>query len=304
MKKIFSSTGRMNSDWTEQIVESSQIKTASIKVQAGSVSCPKAGKVISTLNCELCKHCSGSNVKVASSEEFIHCGYKYDTQEKSNIDSMDKFVTVASAKSTEEISEEDFRMPLFTKSDKSELFEDTDILSEKKVVSSGNDVSSKLATGPKGYVPEWNNSIFNSDALDSFAEKELAKEAKISEAKATAHAEKLAKKAEWDKDVASDLKEIGYIPDNGIKSIAHESGVHTEDVADHKFSIFDNIDDKLANIPDRTEGEMLKAQSDERTEKIARKVEKDNSWEQVKKGSSTSTIMDSFIDKLLSDKEK
>jgi hypothetical protein len=304
MKKIFSSKQRDTSDWTEQIVESSQMKTASIKVQAGEVSCPKSGSVISTLNCELCKHCSGSNIKVASSEEFIHCGYKYDTREKTSIDPMDKFVTVASKNEVEDtVTVDDFKS-IFSRNGKEDNFNDQEILSDRKVVASGNDVSSELATGPVGYVPEWSNSIFNSEALDAYAEKEIAKEVKIAEAKKKVQEDKALKKASWDADVASELKEIGYMPDNGIKSIAHEASYTSESVEAHKFSIFDNFDEKLASIPERTEGEQFKTKATERKEKIARKHQKDNSWEGVKKGSSTSQIMDSFIDTILDNKEK
>lgn len=302
MKKIFSSKGRNNSDWTEKIVESSQQKTASIKVVAGTVKCPMTGKTQSTLNCELCNHCSGSNIKVASSEEFIHCQYKYNNREVKEFDTMDKFISTANKQDLENISQEDFKS-VFAREQKENDFVEEEILSQQKVVSSGNDVSSKLATGPQGYIPEWNNSIFDSDALDKFAEKEIAKEAEAQESKRKIEAEKAEKKANWDADYAEKLREIGYEPSNSIKSIAHESVPTNPDVSDHKFSIFDNIDEKLASIPSHTQGEKFASQAEERKEKIARKKEEDNSWEEVKKGTSTSKIMDSFIDTLLSKKE-
>jgi len=283
-------------DWTDAIYKNSLEKTASINVTAGKVNCPLSSGSTSTLSCETCKHCSGIGMKIASSQEYVSCSYKYDTMDFKETDSMNKFVSDSNEPDSSELTPEDFKS-IFAKSER-KLELDEDLLSHT-ISKSGNEV--EPGSGTANFNPQNSNSIFDSSALDKFAEAQLAEENKHNAEVAKIKAQKEANKHAWDKEHAEQLAEINYNP-KGIQSIAHEVGASNPEVADHNFSIFENIDEKLKLMPEFTEGEKFKSEAQERNASISRD-EKNNDWEKAdKKNVTTKGLVSNFFDSLFNEK--
>ena len=295
--KIITAKTKESSDWTQNIVKSSIQKEASLGVNSGKVFCPKTGKTTSTIHCELCQHCAGIDFKLASATENIKCTHAYDTGDKgATIDSAEKFQST-SVKKQEPINTEDLKS-VFARSELEDNFTEKEKMSEHQIVSAKN-ISEDEFEGSGHFVSKYNNSVFNPEVLaelEASAKKEdLEKEAEVKE---TARAES-DRRSEWMADREKELDDIDYMPQPLItKSIAHESKASNPDVGEYKFSVFDNIQKRLDGIPDRTQGELLKEQKEDRKKSISREAKKDD-WESEDKSSKTSNIIvGEFFDSL------
>jgi len=293
--KIINAKSKKPSDWAQGIVNASIQKDASLQVNTGKVLCPMTGKTISTINCELCKHCSGIDFKLASSTEHVRCSYSYDTGDKdSAADPMEKFQT-SSIQEKVSLDPEAIKS-IFAKS-KPEDFNEEEGMSERKIVSAKN-ISEDEFEGSKSFVSEYNNSIFNPKVLaelEGLAQKEASEEIKNKKSASQTESER---RSEWMEDRKRELEEIDYEPKTSTRSISNDTESNNPDVGDYKFSMFGDIDEKLGKIPNLTDGEMLKSQKEERKRDISREAKKDG-WEKDSKSPKTSSqIVDGYFTSL------
>lgn len=294
--KVITAKTKKSSDWTQDIVEASIQKEASLGVNVGKVICPMTNKLVSTVSCELCQHCKGIDFKLASATENVRCTYFYDTGDKEDsVDSMEKFHT-SNVKEQDQITPDDLKS-IFAKNEPEYDFTEEDRMSESKIVSAKN-LSEDEFEGSSSFISEYNNSIFDSGTLSKLADmaeqEQLEKEAKDKEAAQ----EEAERRSEWMTDRAQELEDIKYTHQTAMKSISHEAEASNPDVGDYKFSVFDNIEEKLDSIPDRTDGELLKEQKADRKRSISRKSKKDD-WESQDKSPTTSaSIVGNFFGNL------
>jgi hypothetical protein len=304
--KINKISNHQPSDWTQNIVEASTKKQASIQVEAGKVSCPLANAKISSMNCEICKHCKGSDFKTASSAEYISCSYGYE-QKQEKVDSMSKFVSAKSSeridKNTNESSEgevtvDDFKS-FFAKSKQLDNFAEEEIISKNQIISSKDgEVETDCSAN---FMPRNANSIFNPEVIAQLEESERESESKRVEARKQSDEELADKKASWNTHASEKLAEIGYVPTGTVKnteSTIEDTKFSNPDVGEYKFSVFDNIDEKVGLIPEKTEGEKLKEASDDRRDGISRD-KKEDEWQSVKEQKTTSSVTENFLERIL-----
>lgn len=287
---------KKSSDWTKDIVKASIKKEASLQVDSGEVTCPMTGGLRSTINCELCQHCSGINLKIASASEVVKCTYTYDIDTKDESDLTEKFAISSTPKGTD-LSSVDLKS-IFAKSELEDNFDPEESMSNNKIVSAKN-ISEDEFEGSSNFVSEYSNSVFNPNTLaelESVTEQIKAdKKADVEKAKITASE----RRSEWLTDREKELEGINYTPSGSLtKSISHESLASNPDVGEYKFSMFSDIKDKLESIPDRTQGEFLKEQHADRKKSISRTASNDD-WENEDKSPTTSSkIVEDFFGSL------
>lgn len=299
--KIIKTDSRNDSKWTNKIVEAKSKKFSSIQVNAGKVMCPMTNGLISTINCELCEFCKGIDLNIASSKEFIKCAKKESSElnKTAEVDEVERlFVSEKlNNKNEDTLSLDDFKSIFANSNSKLEDINENDIMNSNKIVSAKN-INESKSGGTPGPISKFNNSIFDSNILKNLNESYAKEEEIKTSQKLVKEKEEQEARKEWEKDLKNKLGEIGYSPKGKIMSISHEAKANNPDVSEYKFSVFDNIDEKLKNIPELTDGEKLKQQSKKRKQDISRTKE-EYDWESNYQNSISSSKITNSLYKTL-----
>lgn len=299
--KIIKTMSKNNSSWSSKMVETSIPKYAKLTVDAGEVSCPISDKKISTINCEICEHCGGIDFDINTNSEAIKCAHKESSNVKmASTDEVDRlYVSEKVTKENKDINPEDLKS-FFARSElKYRDLDEKDDMNGHKIVSAKN-ISENESDGTKNFVPKYSNSIFDSDAISKLSEAQKNSDEEKEKSKENYKSQKKESKKEWEKDMKEALKATGYEPKGMTRSTSSETASNNPNVSEYKFSIFDNVDERIKNIPELTNGEKLKSQAQERKANISREKIKDD-WEtKSSKPTTTSGIVKDFFDKAFS----
>jgi len=302
--KIIKTEEKQDSQWATGLVEASIPKYASLSVSNGKIMCPLKNMLVSTVNCEICQFCTGIDFITATNTEVIKCAHKNSHNIKqSKVDEVDRlFVSDSKEREkqrTDGVTAEDLKSIFARSTSKFDEIDEEDLMNGSKIVSAKN-ITENENDGTSSFIPKVSNSIFNSEIIKNMIEEQKqeddTRDKKIAEAKV----EKAKAKREWEDETHKSLSEIGYEPKGPIMSISHETEASNPDISEYKFSIFDNnLEDKVKNIPELTDGEKLKSQADQRRENISRTKIKDDWESNHSKNTTTSEIVKGFFDKML-----
>jgi len=298
--KIINAQTKKTSDWTQDIVKSSMQKEASLLVSSGKIICPITNESISTINCELCDYCSGIGLKLADSSERVRCTYSFATNNnEKEIDSLNKFSS-SDIDLEKDIDGIDLK-GIFAKNELKDNFEQEERMSGNRIVSAKN-ISTDEFEGSSNFISQYNNSIFNQEKLEELDVIAKNKALEKQKQKDMLLASRKEKESEWIVEKEKELKELNFSKHNLAKAISHELESNNPDVGEYKFSAFDNIQDRLDKIPEKTYGEMLKEQKNDRKNSISRTAQKDE-WEEDSKSAVTSdSILNNFFYSLFNEK--
>jgi len=298
--KIIKTDAQNKSSWSEKMIEASIEKYSSLSVEAGNVSCPLINKKYSTINCELCSHCKGIELSASSGNEFVKCSYKYDSSDKEHKqDDIERLFV--SERLNNKTASENVDARIFGNRKKYEDLNEKDIISSHKIVSAKTSGHSEN-DGTSNFVPKYNNSIFNANNLSDLNSEAEKTEEEENKKALEAQKDQTNKKREWENDNKKSLDGLEYQPKGSVMSISHESQSNNPKVSTYKFSIFENIDEKINNIPEKTGGENLKSQAQERKQNISRAKKEDN-WEKNSENkTTTSSVVKNFFDGIFKEK--
>jgi hypothetical protein len=298
--KIIKTNSKSESPWSSKMVEASIPKYSSLSVSAGSVYCPMTNGNASTINCEICQHCQGVDFNTENNSETIRCAHKESANIKTaNKDEVDRLYVSEKPVEDKTVTPEDLKSIFARSTSKYCDLSEKDQMNAHSVISAKN-INESDSDGTANFVPKYSNSIFDSEAIGKLVEEQKLVDEKKIQSKAESKLKQKESSKEWERDTKEILMATGYEPKGMTKSTSSETESNNPDVSEYKFSIFENIDDKLKNMTELTDGEKLKSQSKTRKENISRAKTKDDWESNHSKNTTTSGIVKDFFDKAFS----